>query len=122
LIHRSIDWAAGTQGEGLYDLILAEDAAAANAANPRLAPTCQQPAAFDKSLVEGKILMCTYSFAFVYGGATVRQVVETARSLGAAGFILFARAELPGSKFSPAPFAVPGIVVTDVADATVLYH
>ena len=113
--------AAATPGEQLYNLVLAEDAFVMMG-NSRFSsnPTnCQQPGVYNRTLVQGKILMCTYSFSFVYGAATVKRVVDTARNLSAVGFILFAKTDLPGNKFNPTPFAIPGIVITDVQNSMV---
>ena len=49
----------------------------------------------------------------------MKRVVDTARNLSAVGFILFAKTDLPGNKFNPTPFAIPGIVITDVQNSMV---
>ena len=114
-------WAAGTLGDQMYDLVLADDVLLKNPGiNSNSPMNCQHPESFDKTLVQGKILICTYSFSFVYGAATVRRVADTARNLSAAGFILFAKTNLPGNKFNPVPLAIPGIVITDLKDSMVM--
>ncbi|KAF6156834.1 hypothetical protein GIB67_002751 [Kingdonia uniflora] len=75
---------------------------------------CQRPEVFNKHLVQGNILLCGYSFNFVVGTASVKKVAETARSLGAVGFVLAVENVSPGTKFDPVPTGVPGIVITDV--------
>ncbi|KAF5956544.1 hypothetical protein HYC85_003769 [Camellia sinensis] len=49
---------------------------------------CQRPEVLNKNLVKGNILVCGYSFNFVVGTASIKQVSETAKSLGAIGFVL----------------------------------
>ncbi|KAK9715469.1 hypothetical protein RND81_06G167700 [Saponaria officinalis] len=81
----------------------------------RLSPSdCQKSELLNRRLVEGNILVCGYSFNFVIGSSSVKQVSETARSLGAAGFILAVENVTPGTRFNPVPSRIPGIVISDV--------
>ncbi|KAK9697552.1 hypothetical protein RND81_08G044600 [Saponaria officinalis] len=81
----------------------------------RFSPSdCQKPEVLNRKLVEGNILVCGYSFNFVIGTASVKKVSDTAKSLGAAGFILAVENVTPGTKFEPVPSRIPGIVITDV--------
>ncbi|GAA0161220.1 serine protease [Lithospermum erythrorhizon] len=75
---------------------------------------CQRPEVLNKVMVEGNILLCGYSFNFVLGSASIKKVWETARSLGAAGFVLVVENVSPGTKFDPVPISIPGILLTDV--------
>ena len=87
----------------------------------KYSPTdCQRPELLNKNLVEGNILLCGYSFNFVVGTASVKKVSETAKSLGAAGFVLAVESVSPGTKFDPVPVAIPGIVITDVSKSMVI--
>ncbi|KAF2317202.1 hypothetical protein GH714_016601 [Hevea brasiliensis] len=45
----------------------------------------------------------------------VCHVSETAKSLGAIGFVLVVENASPGTKFDPVPVGVPGILITDVS-------
>ncbi|KAG5407319.1 hypothetical protein IGI04_013438 [Brassica rapa subsp. trilocularis] len=76
---------------------------------------CQKPEVLNKKLVEGNILLCGYSFNFVAGSASIKKVAETARHLGAAGFVLVVENVSPGTKFDPVPSGIPGILITDVS-------
>ncbi|XP_060172190.1 subtilisin-like protease SBT2.5 [Lycium barbarum] len=76
---------------------------------------CQKPEALNKNLVEGNILLCGYSFNFVVGTASIKKVAETAKALGAAGFVLAVENASPGTKFDPVPVRLPGILITDVS-------
>lgn len=74
---------------------------------------CQRPELLNKNLVEGNILLCGYSFSFVSGTASIKQVSATAKILGAAGFIVAVENSYPGTKFDPVPVSIPGILITD---------
>ncbi|XVF69928.1 hypothetical protein PTKIN_Ptkin11bG0120200 [Pterospermum kingtungense] len=76
---------------------------------------CQRPEVLNKNLVEGNILLCGYSFNFVVGTASIKKVSETAKSLGAIGFVLAVENVSPGTKFDPVPVGIPGILITDVS-------
>jgi len=83
---------------------------------------CQRPEVLNKNLVEGNILLCGYSFNFVVGTASIKKVSETARSLGAIGFVLAVENVSPGTKFDPVPVGIPGILITDVTKSMVTSH
>nr|XP_009417495.1 PREDICTED: subtilisin-like protease SBT2.5 [Musa acuminata subsp. malaccensis]XP_009417496.1 PREDICTED: subtilisin-like protease SBT2.5 [Musa acuminata subsp. malaccensis]XP_009417497.1 PREDICTED: subtilisin-like protease SBT2.5 [Musa acuminata subsp. malaccensis] len=74
---------------------------------------CQRPELLNRNKVEGNILLCGYSFNFVSGTASIKKVSETAKSLGAAGFIVAVENTYPGAKFDPVPVDTPGILITD---------
>ncbi|XP_059634607.1 subtilisin-like protease SBT2.5 [Cornus florida] len=76
---------------------------------------CQRPEVLNKNLVKGNILLCGYSFNFVVGTASIKKVSETAKSLGAIGFVLAVENVSPGTKFDPVPVGIPGILITDVS-------
>ena len=80
---------------------------------------CQRPEVLNKNLVEGNILLCGYSFNFVIGTASIKKVSETARSLGAIGFVLAVENVSPGTKFDPVPVGIPGILIADVSKSLV---
>lgn len=80
---------------------------------------CQRPEVLNRKMVQGKILLCGYSFNFVAGTASVKKVSETAKALGAVGFVLAVESFSPGAKFDPVPVDIPGIVIIDVAKSMV---
>lgn len=80
---------------------------------------CQRPELLNKNLVQGKILLCGYSFNFVSGAASIKKVCETAKSLGAAGFVVAVESSYRGTKYDPVPVALPGILITDVSQTKV---
>ncbi|XP_073275771.1 subtilisin-like protease SBT2.5 [Primulina huaijiensis] len=81
---------------------------------------CQRPELLNRNLVQGKILLCGYSFNFVVGTASIKRVSETAKSLGAVGFVLAVENASPGTKFDPVPLGLPGILITDISKSMVL--
>ena len=87
----------------------------------KYSPTdCQRPELLNKNLIKGNILLCGYSYNFVIGSASIKQVSETAKALGAAGFVLCVENVSPGTKFDPVPVGIPGILITDASKSKVL--
>lgn len=98
---------------GATKLVHANDVSSHNGTFVNL-QECQNPAAFNKDLVSGNVLLCVYSFSFEFGSATVKQVAATASVLNAAGFVLVSDPALgAASRADPSPLQLPGIVVTD---------
>ncbi|XP_058753175.1 subtilisin-like protease SBT2.6 [Vicia villosa] len=82
----------------------------------KYSPTdCQRPEVLNKNLIKGKILLCGYSYNFVVGTASIKKVSETAKALGAVGFVLCVENASPGTRFDPVPVGLPGILITDVS-------
>jgi hypothetical protein len=81
---------------------------------------CQRPEVLNGNMVKGNILLCGYSFNFVSGSASIKKVAETAKSLGAVGFVLAVENASPGTKFDPVPSGMPWILITDVSNSMVL--
>ncbi|KAI9191413.1 hypothetical protein LWI28_008262 [Acer negundo] len=103
-----------THANGTFTLVAANDVLL-DSSVVKYSPTdCQRPELLNKNLIEGNILLCGYSFNFVVGTASVKKVSETAKSLGAAGFVLAVESVSPGTKFDPVPVGIPGILITDV--------
>lgn len=97
-----------------YTLVAANDVVL-DSSVMKFSPTdCQRPEVFNKNMVKGNILLCGYSFNFVMGTSSVKKVAETAKSLGAIGFVLAVESVSPGTKFEPVASGMPGIIITDV--------
>lgn len=109
-----------TKKDRSYALVAATDAMLNSSYVISSPSDCQNPAAFNKTMIEGNILVCGYSYNFAYGAASVRRLSETAKSLGAVGFILAVENPSPGAKFDPVPVGIPGIVIKDVDQTQVL--
>ncbi|CAM6038984.1 unnamed protein product [Sphagnum compactum] len=109
-----------TRGDRLYGMVLANDAVMGET-NALYTPSdCQEPSLFDPALVHNRLLVCTYSFNFIFGGSTMQQVVNTVQALGGAGFIMVVESDIAGSKFDPIPLPIPAIVLTVTSDSQVL--
>ncbi|KAL5974159.1 hypothetical protein ACLOJK_030822 [Asimina triloba] len=98
-----------------FNLVAASDIML-DAADAKYSPyDCQTPEVLNRNKVEGNILLCGYSFNFIVGNACIKKVAETAKSLGAAGFVLAVENASPGTKFEPVPVGIAGILITDVS-------
>ena len=72
-------------------------------------------------MVEGKILVCGYSYNFSYGAVSLRCLSETAKSLGAAGFILAMENPSPWAKFDQALVGIPENVSVGIPRIVIIY-
>ncbi|KAL5699502.1 hypothetical protein ACHQM5_030393 [Ranunculus cassubicifolius] len=97
-----------------YTLVAANDVLLSSSVSKYSPSDCQKPEVLNRKLVQGNILLCGYSFNFVVGTASVQKVSQTAKALGAVGFVLAVENVSPGTKFYPVPVGIPGIVVIDV--------
>ncbi|XP_010927223.2 subtilisin-like protease SBT2.5 [Elaeis guineensis] len=104
-----------THGNKSFDLVSANDVLLDSSIMKYNPLDCQRPELLNKKMVEGRILLCGYSFNFVSGTASIKKVSETAKSLGAAGFIVAVESSYPGTKFDPVPVGIPGILISDVS-------
>ncbi|BBN14504.1 tRNA guanosine-2'-O-methyltransferase [Marchantia polymorpha subsp. ruderalis] len=108
-----------TSGLPSTALISSADIVDPNFNSSLVATDCQDSSAFDASQVSGKILICFYSDNFEMG-ATFEQVAWTAASLNASGFVVVASNPdlyFP-IYFDAMPFALPGVVIKDLASST----
>lgn len=103
-----------------FNLIAANDALVDLSVMKYSPLDCQRPELLNKKMIEGKILLCGYSFNFVSGTASIKKVSETARILGAAGFVVAVENTYPGAKLDPVPVSTPGILITDLTESQVL--
>lgn len=111
--------AAATHANRTFTLVAANDVLLDSSVSKYNPADCQRPEVLNKNLVQGNILLCGYSFNFVVGTASIKKVSETAKSLGAVGFVLAVENASPGTKFDPVPVAIPGILITDVTKSSV---
>ncbi|XP_028751366.1 subtilisin-like protease SBT2.6 [Neltuma alba] len=108
---------ASTRANRSYTLVAANDVLLDSSAMKYSPTDCQRPEVLNKKLVEGNILLCGYSFNFVVGTSSMKKVAETAKALGAVGFVLCVENVSPGTKFDPVPVSIPGILITDVKNS-----
>ncbi|KAK2449344.1 subtilisin protease SBT2.5 [Trifolium repens] len=104
-----------THSNNTYTLVAANDVLLDSSVMKYSPTDCQRPELLNKNLIKGKILLCGYSFNFVVGTASIKKVSETAKTLGAVGFVLCVENVSPGTKFDPVPVGLPGILITDVS-------
>ncbi|KAJ3696263.1 hypothetical protein LUZ60_001640 [Juncus effusus] len=102
-----------THANGTYNLVSASDVLLSPSVTKFSPLDCQRPELLNKNKVEGNILLCGYSFNFVSGTASIKKVSQTAKALGAAGFVVAVENNYPGIKFDPVPVSIPGILLTD---------
>lgn len=101
-------------------MVLAADATQGQG-SPLFSPSdCQEPSLFNRAVVSGSLLICTYGFSYIFGGSTLQQLVKTIEAVGAAGVVLIVDSDGPGSKFDPVPLRVPAIGLLNLADSTAL--
>lgn len=105
-----------------YKLVLAKDAVKVNGTfpkTPEYVEECQHPEAFDPMIVQGSLVICTFSSGFYNGTSTITAIINTAKSLGFVGFIFVANPALGDFLAEPLPFSVPGIMIPRTSDAQV---
>ncbi|KAL5987794.1 hypothetical protein ACLOJK_035548 [Asimina triloba] len=106
-----------------FPLIMARDAVIVNGSFP-LSPAyieeCQHPEALDPQLVQGSVVICSFSTGFLSGTSTLTVIINTAKELGFVGFVFVANPALGDFIAAPVPFSVPGIMIPRLADVQVL--
>lgn len=105
-----------------YTLVAANDVLLDSSVQKYSPTDCQRPEVLNKNLVQGNILLCGYSFNFVSGTSSIKKISDTAKALGAVGFVLAVENAAPGTKFDPVPVGVPGILITDASKSMDLIH
>ncbi|XP_021713649.1 subtilisin-like protease SBT2.3 [Chenopodium quinoa] len=113
--------ASGTN-DTMYTLISAAHALS----NDTAAPTdmyvgeCQNPSSLNPDLVAGNLLICSYSVRFVLGVSTIKQALQTAKNLSAAGVVFYLDPFVLGFQINPTPMDMPGIIIPSANDSKVL--
>ncbi|XP_057497496.1 subtilisin-like protease SBT2.4 [Actinidia eriantha] len=112
-------------GSGLfqYKLVLAKDAVKADGSFPKTPPyteECQFPEALDPIVVQGSVVICTFSEGFYNETSSVTAIIDTAKALGFMGFVLVANPVYGDFIAEPIPFAVPGIMIPKTSDAEII--
>ena len=83
---------------------------------------CQDSSNFDQNLIEGNLLICSYSIRFVLGLSTVKQALQTAKNLSAAGVIFYMDSFVIGFRLNPIPMKMPGIIISSPEDSKVALY
>ncbi|KAJ0843480.1 putative cucumisin [Helianthus annuus] len=108
---------------GQSKLVLAKDAMLATGNFPRtqeFVEECQHPEALDPVIVQQSIVICTFSAGFANGSASLPVIMNTARTLGFAGFVFVANHAYGDFIADSYPFYIPGIMIPKVSDAQVI--
>lgn len=104
-------------------LVLAKDAIKINTTLPRIAinnaEECQYPEAFDPLVVQGSVVICTFSAGFYNGTSTLTAIIQTARVLRFKAFVFVANPTYGDFIAEPIPFATPAIMIPATTDTQV---
>ncbi|GJM93013.1 hypothetical protein PR202_ga09528 [Eleusine coracana subsp. coracana] len=113
--------APGTDGDCMYALIAAPHALKNNTASPTEMSLgeCQDSSRLDQDLIRGKILVCSYSIRFVLGLSSVKQALDTAKNVSAAGVIFYLDPFVLGFQLNPTPMPMPGLIIPSSDDSKV---
>ncbi|MCL7027609.1 hypothetical protein MKW94_023960 [Papaver nudicaule] len=82
---------------------------------------CQDPSILDTAMVQGNLLMCSYSIRFVLGLSTIKQALETAKNLTAVGVVFYMDPYVIGFQINPTPMDMPGIIIPSASDSKILF-
>lgn len=82
---------------------------------------CQDSSYFNEELVQGNILICSYSIRFVLGLSTIKQALETAKNLSAVGVAFYMDPFVIGFQLNPIPMKLPGIIIPSPNDSKVSF-
>jgi len=83
---------------------------------------CQDANKFNKDLIKGNLLMCSYSIRFVLGLSTIKRASETAKNLSAAGVVFYMDPYVIGFQLNPVAMKMPGIILASTNDSKVLCY
>lgn len=81
---------------------------------------CQDSSNFNQDLVQGNLLICSYSIRFVLGLSTIKHAFETAKNLSAAGIVFYMDPFVIGFQLNPTPMKMPGIIIPSPDDSKIL--
>ncbi|WJX47425.1 hypothetical protein P8452_34117 [Trifolium repens] len=81
---------------------------------------CQDASKFNKDLVQGNLLMCSYTMRFVLGLSSINKALETAMNLSAAGVVFPMNPSVDGFELNPIPMKIPGIIIPFANDSKIL--
>ncbi|PKI41121.1 hypothetical protein CRG98_038649 [Punica granatum] len=114
--------APGTGKDTMYPLISALDALNndTTVTSDMYVGECQDSSSFTKELVRGNLLICSYSIRFVLGLSTVKQALQTAHNLSAAGIVFYMDPFVIGFQLNPIPMRIPGIIIPSPDDSKIL--
>ncbi|KAK6797127.1 hypothetical protein RDI58_004829 [Solanum bulbocastanum] len=106
--------------DSMYTLVMASHALNDTAANDMYVGECQDASSFNQTLVQGNLLVCSYSVRFVLELSTIKQALETAKNLSAAGVVFCMDPFVIGFQINPTPMRLPGIIIPSANDSKIL--
>ncbi|XP_017979147.1 PREDICTED: subtilisin-like protease SBT2.2 isoform X2 [Theobroma cacao] len=114
--------ASGTDKDETYTLISALHALCNDTtlADDMYVGECQDSSNFNPELIEGNLLICSYSIRFVLGLSTIKLAVQTAKNLSAAGVVFYMDPFVIGFQLNPTPLEMPGIIIPSPDDSKIL--
>ncbi|KAK7318709.1 hypothetical protein RJT34_03415 [Clitoria ternatea] len=114
--------APGTDENKMYKLIHARHALNNNTtvSDDMYVGECQDASKFNQDYVQGKLLICSYSVRYVIGLSTIKQALETAVNLSAAGVVFSIDPSVNGFQLNPVPMKMPGIIIPSAKDSKIL--
>ncbi|GAV57260.1 Peptidase_S8 domain-containing protein/Inhibitor_I9 domain-containing protein [Cephalotus follicularis] len=89
-------------------------------ANDMYVGECQDSSSFNKDIVQGNLLICSYSIRFVLGLSTIKQALQTAKNLSAVGVVFYMDPFVIGFQLNPTPMKIPGIIIPSPEDSKIL--
>ncbi|MCO5595177.1 hypothetical protein L7F22_049216 [Adiantum nelumboides] len=125
---RGFGLSPGTEGTGFYKLVLPSDAAknqrhrhsSKTSGHDMPISTCQEPSMIDQNLVEGHILVCSYTAEFLTGKASLHGVISTAKELHASGVIVVVDKYTADSDMEPFPSTIPIVFIPSLEESLML--
>lgn len=113
--------APGTSGDAMYTLVLALHALnnETTVGDDTYAGECQDPNSLSRDIIQGNLLICSYSIRFVLGLSTVKQALQTAKNLSAVGIVFYLDPFVIGFQLNPTPMELPGIIIPSTADSKI---
>ncbi|CAD6229684.1 unnamed protein product [Miscanthus lutarioriparius] len=118
---QGVGLAPGTDGDCMYTLVAAPHALKNNTVSPTEMSLgeCQDSSRLDADLIRGKILVCSYSIRFVLGLSSVKQALDTANNVSAAGVVFYLDPFVLGFQLNPTPMRMPGLIIPSSDDSKV---
>ncbi|KAF2304591.1 hypothetical protein GH714_034536 [Hevea brasiliensis] len=117
----NICFSAGMGNDTMYTLISALHALnnETTVADDMYLGECQDSNNFNQDLVQGNLLICSYSIRFVLGLSTIKQSLQTAKNLSAAGVVFYMDPSVIGFRLNPIPMRISGIIIPSPDDSKV---
>lgn len=118
-----ITFPAGTHENTMYKLMHAQHALNndTTVADDIYVGECQDSSKFNRGLIQGNLLICSYSIRFELGLSSINQALETAMNLSAVGVVFPMDPFMTGFQLDPIPMKMPSIIIPSANDSKVHY-